>query len=413
MSHADFIILTLQLGRCRANIMKKMKKKYVFVILINLCFLLQINQVFAQNWVWKTGSNVINQTGTYGTVGVSSTSNSPGARNGSITFTDNSGNLWLYGGRDNSGNLFNDLWKYNISTNQWTWIKGSSAINSLASYGTQGVSSDVNVPGSRCNGVGWVDSNDNFWIFGGEGYTNSLSNFGNLNDLWKYNISTNQWTWIKGTSSTGDIGFFGTIGIANNNNNPSARNVSCGWIYNNKLYLFGGNASTVGYIGDLWAYDINTNQWTWIKGSSTGSELPVYGTQGISNNNNVPGARAGECVWNNNTGELYLFGGNKGSNMFYSDLWKYNISTNQWTWLKGPNTTNVVGSYGTQGVSSSTNNPGARYKSVGNCVVNNNEDGLSGIRLTIEPGNFVEQTNDLGYWNAYSGQQRAGNPLYK
>ena len=115
MSHADFIILTLQLGRCRANIMKKMKKKYVFVILINLCFLLQINQVFAQNWVWKTGSNVINQTGTYGTVGVSSTSNSPGARNGSITFTDNSGNLWLYGGRDNSGNLFNDLWKYTYS----------------------------------------------------------------------------------------------------------------------------------------------------------------------------------------------------------------------------------------------------------------------------------------------------------
>ena len=42
-----------------------------------------------------------------------------------------------------------------------------------------------------------------------------------------------------------------------------------------------------------------------------------------------------------------------------NDLWKY--SNGEWTWISGNNTDNVAGVYGTQGVSSNSNYPGARY----------------------------------------------------
>ena len=46
------------------------------------------------------------QTGTYGTRGMPDAANVPGARDGSISWTDESGNLWLFGGelQDSEGN---------------------------------------------------------------------------------------------------------------------------------------------------------------------------------------------------------------------------------------------------------------------------------------------------------------------
>lgn len=61
-------------------------------------------------WTWVSGSNALNQPGVYGTQGVASTTNIPGARYGSISWVDSSDNLWLFGGNNNTGYL-NDLWK--------------------------------------------------------------------------------------------------------------------------------------------------------------------------------------------------------------------------------------------------------------------------------------------------------------
>jgi hypothetical protein len=70
----------------------------------------------AGEWTWVSGSNSINQIGTYGTEGVPVPGNVPGGRYGSVAWTDASGNLWLFGGyydiaSDNRG-AFSDLWKY-------------------------------------------------------------------------------------------------------------------------------------------------------------------------------------------------------------------------------------------------------------------------------------------------------------
>ena len=46
-----------------------------------------------------------------------------------------------------------------------------------------------------------------------------------------------------------------------------------------------------------------------------------------------------------------------------NDLWKY--SNGEWTWVSGSNTVGTTGVYGTKGISSPSNYPGARFAAVG------------------------------------------------
>jgi len=78
-------------------------------------------------WAWMSGSRATNQMGTYGTLGTADAGNTPGGRQHAATWTDSSGDLWLFGGcgKDNNGALLpmNDMWKF--SGGEWTWIGGS------------------------------------------------------------------------------------------------------------------------------------------------------------------------------------------------------------------------------------------------------------------------------------------------
>ena len=56
--------------------------------------------------------------------------------------------------------------------------------NEFGVYGTLGVPSANNFPGGRSNAVTWVDTDGNFWLFGGYGY--AATGAGLLNDLWMY-----------------------------------------------------------------------------------------------------------------------------------------------------------------------------------------------------------------------------------
>jgi len=194
------------------------------------------------------------------------------------------------------------------------------------------------------------------------------TSMGYLNDLWKYNPITNQWTWVKGDNTTEQYSVYGTKGHANNSNKPGAIYSSVSWTdKNSNLWLFGGFGYThndFGFLNSLWKYDPATNQWTWIKGDNTIDKIGVYGTQGIADNNNKPGARYGSQTWIDASGNLWLYGGygfTAGSFGLMNDLWKYNPVTNQWTWVNGDNTVEQLGVYGTKGVANATNKPGARY----------------------------------------------------
>jgi len=323
-------------------------------------------------WTWMGGSNTINQNGTYGTQGTGSVSNIPGGRNSNRSWTDGSGNLWIFGGSGygasgGSGSL-NDLWEYSTSTGQWTWISGSSATNQNGTYGTKGVGSVSNTPGARDSAFSWVDASGNLWLFGGRGFAASGGS-GNLNDLWKYTPSNNQWTWISGANSTNQVSTYGTLGVAAPTNVPGARySGGATWVDSSgNLWLFGGfgfNASTSGYLNDLWQYSPSSGQWTWVGGSSSVNQNGIYGTQGIGSTGNIPGSRIGEMSWMDSAGNLWLFGGfgfpASGIDDFLNDLWEYTPSTSKWTWLSGSNAVDQIGNYGTKGVGATTNIPGAR-----------------------------------------------------
>jgi galactose oxidase-like protein len=102
--------------------------------------------------------------------------------------TDGIGNLWLFGGygqaaTGGAGQL-NDLWRYNPSSGEWTWVGGSASVYAVSVYGTEGTSAAANVPGSLQYMVSWTDAVGNFWLFGG--YGNATTSSGTLNTLWKY-----------------------------------------------------------------------------------------------------------------------------------------------------------------------------------------------------------------------------------
>jgi hypothetical protein len=65
------------------------------------------------NWTWISGSGTRNQTGVYGTQYVPAASNIIGGRISSMSWKDNSGNFWLFGGSLNTGTatLYNNLWQ--------------------------------------------------------------------------------------------------------------------------------------------------------------------------------------------------------------------------------------------------------------------------------------------------------------
>lgn len=105
-----------------------------------------------------------------------------------ISWKDMYGDLWIFGGYGFNGTdagYMNDLWKYHIATNEWTWVKGDSLLDQTSVYGVQGTPDPDNKTGSRTGSVAWTDGGGTLWLFGGYGYDET--NAGTLNDLWKVN----------------------------------------------------------------------------------------------------------------------------------------------------------------------------------------------------------------------------------
>lgn len=323
-------------------------------------------------WTWVKGDNTTNQFGEYGIQGSSTIANKPGASYSSVSWTDASGKLWLFGGfgfGNASMGLLNCLWKYDPETNQWTWVKGSSGVDRTGIYSTQGITNAANEPGARYGSQTWTDANGILWLFGGYGY--AASSFGILNDLWKYNPTTNQWTWVKGDNAANQFAIYGTKAVANNVNKPGARYVSTSWQdASGDVWMFGGYGFDENYAGnlnDMWKYNPTTNQWTWMHGDKLIDQKSVFGIQGIPAVGNKPGSRYVSSSWKDANGELLMFGGygydaiNSG---YLNDFWKYNTTTNRWTWVKGDNTVDQRGIYGIQGMADIANKSGARTGSV-------------------------------------------------
>jgi len=317
-----------------------------------------------KTWTWVSGSYTTGANGIYGTLGTSSNGNVPGARNSAVSWTDKSGNLWLFGGQGfastGSGNL-NDLWRFTPATQTWTWMSGSDTAGASGVYGTLGTPSTSNFPGARNWAVSWADASGNFWLFGGSGTG------GPLNDLWVYSPTNSTWTWESGSDAPWASGVYGTLGTASTANVPGSREQwAASWIDGDgNLWLFGGEytLSSGEYFNDLWEFTPATKAWTWVSGSNTFNAIGVYGLLGTPSLTNVPGARASAVSWTDNSGNFWLFGGSLYSGASegnLNDLWEFSPTTKLWTWVGGSSAENANGVYGSLGSPSTSNVPGAR-----------------------------------------------------
>lgn len=337
-----------------------------------------------KTWTWASGSNTGTANGSlhgtpgnYGTLGVASATNVPGGRDAPVSWIDTSGNLWLFGGAgfDSTGALgnLNDLWEFSPASKEWTWMGGSDTADAVGTYGTEGVPSNTSVPGARYLAVSWTDRSGNFWLFGGDGYT----------DLWEYSPMAKTWTWESGRGTSG-AAVYGTVGVASTNNVPGARGEAVSWVdASGNLWLFGGEGlNSIGTnvsLNDLWEFSASTKEWTWVSGSSTGTASGVYGTLGVASASNTPGGRVSAVSWTDSSGNLWLSGGlgldSTGASGYLNDLWEFSPTTNTWIWMGGadsvkanntPSASNQgqSGVYGTKGMPAATNVPGGRYSAV-------------------------------------------------
>lgn len=350
------------------------------------------------DWTWMDGNpmaihgggSLYGPPGVYGTLGTPAAGNLPGGRSGQVGWTDSNGNAWIFGGTgyDSTGTVgaLNDLWEFNPSTSEWAWMGGSNLICETSScvtgvYGTLGAPAAGNFPGSRSGEEIWTDKQGNVWLFGGWGFDSAV-NFGLLTDLWKFNPSTNEWAWMGGNSlvSTGDslFGVCGTKGVFAVGNLPGFQKSEPTWVdgSGNLWMLAGGTAYYL-----LWEFNPSLNEWVWMGGdcaSNSSSDWEgVYGAKGVPDPANHPGARSGGVGWVDASGNFWLYGGNGSDSVGMpgnlDDVWKYDPSTQEWTWMNGLSTlpTEPGGGmnqypvvtchppvFGTPGVPAAENSPG-------------------------------------------------------
>jgi hypothetical protein len=312
-------------------------------------------------WTWMKGPNTVNDTGYFGVRGQANSFNHPPSLGwGAPTWVDNDGNLWIYGGAIGGGTSYSALWKYEISTNQWTWMQGPNTVMQPEVYGIQGIPDSLNSPGIRTEtSAAWTDDNGDFWLFGGEIH----------DDMWRYNIASNMWTWMKGSNGIGQPGVYGILGVEDSANSPGGHNAYAHWKDDSgNLWFFGGLHSQFNTMNDLWRFNPITNNWTWMGGSNTSNAIGNCGTMCIGSSANIPRARVeNRACWKDPCGNFYFFGGFQDFGGYWSrnDLWMYNPGLNQWMWISGDSAADAHGNWGTLGVPSPLNKPNSKYGSVG------------------------------------------------
>ena len=415
-----------------------------------------------KQWTWMGGSALLNQPGVYGTLGTQSASNLPAGRLGASTWVDASGNFWMFGGNGLDANghpgMLNDLWEYSPSSGQWTWIGGASTYGNNCFgydlggpneqncvepgiYGTVGTASAANIPSGRSGATSWTDQNGNFWIFGGWGYDISKATEYFFNELWMFSPSTKLWTLMDGNPTKegsacfystmlwylgcGEPGTYGTLLTPSSANVPGGREGAMGWTDNNgKLWLYGGQGFDVNGqyddLNDMWVFDTKADQWTWMGGPSTvygyyTAPRGVYGSLGVPSSDNIPPTRYNAAAWKDNSGNLWLFGGeatgwygNSGFGM-RNDIWEFNPATNEWAWMGGNDGTfppyqgGVNGVYGTLGSAAPGNSPGQRTGSATWTDKNGNFWLFGGQTFGMSIGGDTIYDNDMWEYQPSAG----------
>ncbi len=185
--------------------------------------------------------------------------------------------LVLFGGQ--SGGFFNDTWAYDVAGNAWSRLNPTGQLPNER-YGHSAI---------------YEAARDRMVI--SHGFTDE----GRFDDTWAFDFATNTWRNISPPS-----------------NRPLRRCLHHA-VYDptgGQMLLFGGCSSGFGPcpLGDLWAFDLTTNQWSEKTSQPTPSPRQHYG-----------------LAYDTVRDRMVVFGGAGRGTL--DDTWDYNPRTNSWSQL--------------------------------------------------------------------------------
>lgn len=214
----------------------------------------------------------------------------PSARGRYASAVDEENGRWiLHGGRmreGDSGNytLFQEVWSFEFATGTWT---------KLASEGG---------PGKRTSHVG-VYSDGRFIIYGGNSSKNGAS-YTVHDDVWSFDLATNEWTELADSSDAGNRLFAGAD-ISSDGKT---------------MYVYGGgdeNAFFGPFLGDTWKLDLDTMAWDKLDNGRNGAPLDRIGA---------------ELVLDEDQNRLLMFGGHDSGELGNTNqLWAFDLGSESWS----------------------------------------------------------------------------------
>jgi len=248
-------------------------------------------------------------------------------QDGTIAYDPAGNQLFLFGGQDASSSK-NDLWSWSVDRAQWTQIQPSGALPPARTYhslvydskarrlivfGGIGSSNFSDVwafdiasaswsqlspsgagPSPRHGHSAIYDSARNRMVIS-HGFTDA----GRFNDTWAFDLAANSWSNLTPSGSK----------PLNRCLHHAAYDAA-----GSRMFLYGGCSSGYGPCpqGDLWSFDLNTNQWT----DRTPGSVP-------------PARMLYAMAFDATRGRLVVFGGDGASGLF-NDTWEFDPTAGTW-----------------------------------------------------------------------------------
>ena len=248
-----------------------------------------------------------------------------GRVDGTIAYDPATRQVYLFGGQAND--FLNDLWVYSMDQKRWSQVSANGTLP----------------PARLGHTLLWDAKRNRLVMFGGQ----SRSFF---SDVWAFDVARGAWTQLSrddagpsrryshsailepgrdrmvishGFTSSGRFDDTWAFDLANNtwrNLTPSGtkplRRCLHHAVYDaerSQMLLFGGCASGFGPcpLGDLWAFDLNTNTWTERTGQVKPSPRTHYG-----------------MVFDDARSQLVIFGGQ--GNGALNDTWEFDANRREW-----------------------------------------------------------------------------------
>ncbi|MBK7942777.1 MAG: hypothetical protein IPJ87_13040 [Flavobacteriales bacterium] len=156
-------------------------------------------RISTNSWTWMNGApGTVSDTGAMGDLCEEDIQFSPSGRfECSAHWTDNHGDLWLWGGRTGalvqSESFLNDLWKYDVGSNSWALIGPEQPADAVGHFGAKGVPNPCNRPYGAMGNMGWYRAETNaIYLFGGQQFRPELPSSAAIRSLmWRMELDTN------------------------------------------------------------------------------------------------------------------------------------------------------------------------------------------------------------------------------